>query len=43
MNAQLLEQCRKRGERKLRGEKETIAERFERDREKLLPLPAGEE
>jgi transposase len=39
LNAQLLEQCRKRRERKVRGEKETIAERFERDREKLLPLP----
>lgn len=41
LNAQLLEQCRKRRDRKLRGEKETIAERFERDREKLLPLPAA--
>ena len=41
LNAHLLEQCRKRRERTLRGEKETIAERFERDREKLLPLPAA--
>ena len=40
LNAQLLEQCRKRRERKLWGYTETIAERFERDREKLLPLPA---
>jgi len=40
LNAQLLEQCRKRRERKLWGHSETIAERFERDREKLLPLPA---
>ena len=39
LNAHLLEQCRKRRERKLRGHSETIAERFERDREKLLPLP----
>lgn len=41
LNAQLLRQCRKRRGRKLRGEKETIGERFERDREKLLPLPAA--
>ena len=41
LNAHLLEQCRKRRERTLRGEKETIVERFERDREKLLLLPAG--
>ena len=39
LNAQLLEQCRKRRERKLWGHTETIAERFERDREQLLPLP----
>jgi hypothetical protein len=39
LNAHLLEQCRKRRERKLWGHNETIAERFERDREKLLPLP----
>ena len=39
LNAHLLEQCRKRRERKLRGHAETIAERFERDRERLLPLP----
>jgi transposase len=41
LNAHLLEQCRKQRERTLRGEKETIGERFERDRKKLLPLPAG--
>jgi transposase len=41
LNAQLLEGCRKRRERTLWGETETIAERFERDREKLLPLPAA--
>ena len=39
LNTQLLEECRKRRERKLWGHQETIAERFERDREKLLPLP----
>jgi len=41
LNAQLLEQCRKRRERKLWGHAETIAQRFEQDREKLLPLPAA--
>lgn len=40
LNGQLLEQCRKRRERKLWGQSETIGERFERDRERLLPLPA---
>jgi hypothetical protein len=39
-NAQLLEQCRQRRERKLWGHEETIAERFERDRKRFLPLPA---
>jgi transposase len=39
LNAHLREQCRQRRERKLWGYQETIAERFERDREKLLPLP----
>lgn len=39
LNAQLLEECRKRRERKLWGHPQTIAERFERDRERLLPLP----
>jgi transposase len=39
LNAHLLDDCRKRRERKLWGHTETIAERFERDREKLLPLP----
>ncbi len=41
LNAHLVEQCRKRRERKLWGHTETIAERFQRDREKLLPLPAA--
>ena len=40
LNAHLLEECRKRRERKLWGHEESIAQRFERDREKLLPLPA---
>jgi hypothetical protein len=40
LNAHLLEECRKRRGRKLWGQEETIAQRFERDREKLLPLPA---
>ncbi len=39
LNRHLLEQCQRRRERKLRGHTETIAERFERDREQLLPLP----
>jgi hypothetical protein len=39
LNAHLLEECRKRRERKLWGHQETIAEWFERDREKLLSLP----
>jgi transposase len=39
LNARLLEECRKRRERKLWGHQETIAERFGRDREQLLSLP----
>jgi len=39
LNAHLLEQCGKRRERRLRAQDETIAERFERDRAVLLPLP----
>jgi transposase len=38
-NAHLEAACRKRRERTLRGHTETIAERFERDRAALLPLP----
>jgi len=41
LNAHLEQQCRKRRERMLRGHKETIGERFERDRAALLPLPAA--
>ena len=40
LNAHLEEQCRKRRERRLRGNEEMIAERFERDRAVLLSLPA---
>jgi hypothetical protein len=40
-NAQLLAQCQKRRERKLRGQQQTIGERFEKDRERLLALPAA--
>jgi hypothetical protein len=39
LNAHLREECLKHRERKLWGHTETIAERFERDGEKLLPLP----
>jgi hypothetical protein len=41
LNAHLEQQCRKRRERTLRGHKETIGERFERDRVALLPLPVA--
>jgi transposase len=40
LNRHLLEQCQKRRQRKLRGHSQTIAERFQIDQEKLLPLPA---
>jgi transposase len=40
-NAHLLVQSQKRRERKLRGHQHTIGERFEKDRERLLPLPAA--
>ena len=40
LNTQLLEQCRKRRQQRLRGNQETIGERFEKDRAALLPLPA---
>jgi transposase len=41
-NERLLEQCRARRARRLRGHEETIGERFERDRAAFLPLPASE-
>jgi transposase len=40
-NAHLLVQSQKRRERKLRGHQQTIGERFEKDQEMLLPLPAA--
>jgi transposase len=40
-NAHLLMQCQKRRERKLRGHPQTIGERFEKDKEMLLALPAA--
>jgi len=42
LNAHLEAECRKRRQRRLRGHTETIGERFERDREAFLPLPASE-
>jgi transposase len=39
LNEQLRQACIHRRQRKLWGHKESIAERFERDREQLLPLP----
>jgi len=39
LNAWLVEKCRERRDRKLRGHEETIGERFERDRSAFLPLP----
>jgi hypothetical protein len=40
-NAHLLIQSRKRRERKLRGHQQTISERFEKDKQMLLALPAA--
>ena len=40
LNGHLQQECRQRRDRKLGGEEETIAQRFERDQEKLLPLSA---
>lgn len=39
LNAQLVEHCRKRRERRLRGHEQTIGERLQKDAEALLPLP----
>src|SRR5271154_284801 len=41
LNLHLEAACLKRRQRRLRGHRETIAERFERDRAALLPLPAA--
>lgn len=40
-NEHLEKKCRERRGRRLRGHAETIGERFERDRQALLPLPAA--
>ena len=37
----LRDECRRRRSRKLRGHQQTIGERFENDKEMLLPLPAA--
>jgi transposase len=42
LNQRLLNACRARRARRLRGHRETIGERFERDRAALLPLPVSE-
>ncbi len=39
LNEHLLRECRLRRDKRVHGEKETIAERFERDKERLLALP----
>ena len=41
LNEHLLEECRKHRQHRVRGQQETIGERFERDRAALLPLPAS--
>jgi transposase len=41
LNAHLEAECRKRRQRRLRGHRETIGERFERDRAVMLPLPVS--
>jgi hypothetical protein len=41
LNAHLEADCQTRRQRRLRGHTETIAERFERDRAAMLPLPAA--
>jgi transposase len=41
LNERLLEACRERRARRLRGHQETIEERFQRDRAAFLPLPAS--
>ncbi len=40
-NAHLLAEAQKRRERKLRGQQQTIGERFQKDKEMLLALPAA--
>jgi transposase len=40
LNTHLLAHCQQRRQRRLRGHQESIGQRFERDRQALLPLPA---
>ena len=42
LNQRLLDACRERRARRLRGHQEAIGERFERDRAAFLPLPTSE-
>jgi len=42
LNQHLLAECNRRRQHRVRGQQETIAERFERDRAALLPLPPVE-
>src|SRR5664279_3012297 len=42
LNERLLNGCRERRTRRLRGHQEAIGERYERDRAAFLPLPASE-
>ena len=41
LNAQLVEQCRKRRDGRLRGHEQSIGERFQKDAEALLRLPVA--
>jgi transposase len=41
LNQHLLQQCMERRAKRVHGEAETIGERFQRDKEKLLALPAA--
>ena len=41
LNAHLRDECRQHRQHRVRGEQETIGERWERDRQALLPLPAA--
>jgi transposase len=41
LNTGLLEQCHRRRQQRVRGNQQSIGERFEKDRASLLPLPAA--
>lgn len=41
LNAQLMERCRERRQRRLRGHQQTIGERLEKDTQAFLPLPSA--